>query len=92
MNTFRVAAVLLLAVLCAAGWGTAPANAAQLVLDTDPKEQLLTACQSGDKTELAMALTNGADINAKDMVRHRRCLSWPQMVLVLISATSMHMP
>eukprot|EP00750_Incisomonas_marina_P020105 INCI3726.2.p1 GENE.INCI3726.2~~INCI3726.2.p1 ORF type:complete len:328 (+),score=66.16 INCI3726.2:96-1079(+) len=43
------------------------AQKAQLILDTDPKEQLLTACQTGEKTEVVMALTNGADINAKDM-------------------------
>ena len=47
----------------------AQAQVQQLVLDTDPKEQLLTACQTGNKAEVAMALTNGADINAKDMVR-----------------------
>lgn len=46
------------------------AQKAQLILDTDPKEQLLTACQTGEKTEVVMALTNGADINAKDMVSH----------------------
>ena len=54
------------------------AQKAQLILDTDPKEQLLTACQTGEKTEVVMALTNGADINAKDMVSH--------LLLILLSS------
>lgn len=42
-------------------------NKQTLVLDTDPKEQLFTACQNGDKTELSLALNGGADVNSKDM-------------------------
>ena len=37
--------------------------------EDDPKEMLLVACQEGDKTQMMLAISNGADVNAKDMVR-----------------------
>jgi hypothetical protein len=56
----------------ASGIAIASAEKHTITLDTDAKEQLFTACQTGDKTEFTLALSNGADVNAKDMVRTQR--------------------